>query len=255
MTRQLSLLQSPAFLLSLGLLLLNDFYLKGAFPGLLTGKLSDFAGLFAFALFWIGLFPAYRKSICWGIALFFVYWKTPFSQPLIEGWNSLTGLHYARVVDYTDYLALPVLILAYRYSLAYAPDWKVRVPYAIPFSVAVFAFLATSEPDEYDRFLVLDETYELPYGKNEFVPRVDAADSLFIEHGLPLSEGLEADTVNISYYAAHCGGYQWADIVLIPRNDSLTNLQVIGLYYCTDDQQRRPLAKAEFERQVIDKID
>ena len=43
--------------------------------------------------------------------------------------------------------------------------------------------------------------------------------------------------------------------ILILHNDSLTNLQVIGLYYCTDDQQRRPLAKAEFERQVIDKID
>ena len=254
MTRQLSLLQSPAFLLSLGLLLFNDFFLKGAFPGLLTGKLSDFAGLFAFALFWIALFPAYRKSICWSTALFFLFWKTPFSQPLIESWNTLTGLHYARVVDYTDYLALLTLPLAYHCSFLSSQYKRLRIHYALPFMVAVFAFLATSTEDEYDFFLVLDETYELPYKKAEFEVRVDAADSLFIEHGLPLSEGLTPDTIYISYYAAHCGGFQWADIILAPQNDSLTDLTVIGLYYCTDEQERRSLARAEFERQVIDKI-
>lgn len=254
MTRQLSLLQSPAFLSSLALLLLNDIFLKAAYPGWVTGKLSDFAGLFAFALFWIALFPAYRKSICWSVALFFLFWKTPFSQPLIEGWNSLTGMYYARVVDYSDYLALPVIIGAYRYSLKPLPRYRVRIHYAIPLSVAVIAFLATSTEDEYDSFLVLNETYAIPNSKPDIEARIEAADSLFIERGLPLSEGLTPDTINISYFAAHCGGFQWADLILAPQNDSLTNLTVIGLFYCTNDQERRPAALAEFERQVVEKI-
>jgi hypothetical protein len=35
----------PLLIVALAVLLLNDHYLKGALPGLITGKLSDFAGL------------------------------------------------------------------------------------------------------------------------------------------------------------------------------------------------------------------
>src|SRR5690606_8292496 len=41
----------PAPLAAIGLLLLNDHWLKAAFPGSITGKLSDFAGLAFFPLF------------------------------------------------------------------------------------------------------------------------------------------------------------------------------------------------------------
>ncbi len=41
----------PVPLAAIGLLLLNDHVLKAAFPGLVTGKLSDFAGLAFFPLF------------------------------------------------------------------------------------------------------------------------------------------------------------------------------------------------------------
>ena len=43
-------LLSPLPLLALAVLLVNDHILKEAFPGLLTGKLSDFAGLVFFPL-------------------------------------------------------------------------------------------------------------------------------------------------------------------------------------------------------------
>ena len=42
---------SPAFIVALIALFVNDFYLKNKFPGLLTGKLSDIAGLFIFPIF------------------------------------------------------------------------------------------------------------------------------------------------------------------------------------------------------------
>lgn len=56
--RNFSILVSPGFLLCLCLLLLNDFILKSEFHNALTGKLSDFAGLFIFPLF----FSALRQS-------------------------------------------------------------------------------------------------------------------------------------------------------------------------------------------------
>lgn len=44
------ILASPGFLISLSLLLCNDFVLKPTFSNQFTGKLSDFAGLFAFTV-------------------------------------------------------------------------------------------------------------------------------------------------------------------------------------------------------------
>src|SRR5687768_980006 len=42
-----ALLFHPLTLVSVLVLVLNDHYLKAAFPSALTGKLSDFAGMFA----------------------------------------------------------------------------------------------------------------------------------------------------------------------------------------------------------------
>lgn len=52
----------PFPLLSVGLLALNDHYLKYAYPGSLTGKLSDFCGLFFFPLFLCALFVVLRRQ-------------------------------------------------------------------------------------------------------------------------------------------------------------------------------------------------
>ncbi len=46
----LHLLGHPVFLIAVGLLALNDRVLKARMPGLVTGKLSDFAGVFALAV-------------------------------------------------------------------------------------------------------------------------------------------------------------------------------------------------------------
>ena len=56
----ISFLVSPLYLAALSGLLLNDFVLKSAAPGFVTGKLSDFCGLFAFAVFWSVLLPGSR---------------------------------------------------------------------------------------------------------------------------------------------------------------------------------------------------
>src|ERR1044071_6805827 len=110
------LLASSGFLIGLSLLLLNDLVLKEQFHNELTGKLSDFAGLFVFPLFWTAFFPRQRRIVFIATAGFYVFWKSGYSQFLIEGWNSLPFFGIQRTVDYTDLLALLILPLSYSYS-------------------------------------------------------------------------------------------------------------------------------------------
>ena len=63
MKRDTSIFQTPIFILSLTLLLLNDFWWKQIFHNSLTGKISDFAGLVVFPLFFTAFLPQFKKTI------------------------------------------------------------------------------------------------------------------------------------------------------------------------------------------------
>ena len=139
----MKIFQSRAFLLALLFLLLNDFIFKYSCPNWITGKLSDFTGLFIFPLFWAALFPKYTKQIFYGTAIAFLIWKSPLIDGWIAAWNELGLLSINRVVDYSDYLAIVSIPLAYYYSVKLAyKTWKLE-PIFIVF-VASFAFMATS---------------------------------------------------------------------------------------------------------------
>ncbi|MFY0598137.1 MAG: hypothetical protein JXR03_00600 [Cyclobacteriaceae bacterium] len=99
------ILLTPLFLLGLAILLLNDFVLKYEYSNVLTGKLSDFAGLFIFPIFFSAIFPRYTKVI-YGLAiLIFGYWNSTMAQGLIGFFNN-AGIHIGRTVDPTDFFAL-----------------------------------------------------------------------------------------------------------------------------------------------------
>lgn len=148
------LLLHPAFLVGLAVLILNDFWLKAAFPGWLTGKLSDFAGLLVFPLFWTACFPRFKRPIYLLTGLFFLLWKTPLAHDLITFFNAWSPLPIGRTVDYSDWLALLVLPLSYRIQpkstswnaglLAWRPAFSVLVA-----GISLFAFCATSVPPRY----------------------------------------------------------------------------------------------------------
>ena len=106
-------LLNAVFIGGLFVLILNDHVLKTAFGNGLTGKLSDVAGLLIFPLFLKFVFSASDRAVVTATLLGFLYWKSPFSQPFIDLYNSVTLLPVARVVDYTDYFALLVLPLSY----------------------------------------------------------------------------------------------------------------------------------------------
>lgn len=165
------ILLSPLFLVTLFLLLLNDFVLKAQFHNFLTGKISDFAGLFVFALFFIAFLPNRKLIILISIAIIFIFWKSPYSENLISFWNSFGILPIWRVVDYTDLFALSVLPLAYFYSNYCYGKYEINFPLkqfttSLVVLISLFAFMATSMADE--KGLSVGKNYELNLTKLQF---------------------------------------------------------------------------------------
>ena len=62
-TRLASVITTWPFVASLAVLLLNDFWLKRAAPGVITGKLSDFAGIAIVTLLLLATWPQRRGTI------------------------------------------------------------------------------------------------------------------------------------------------------------------------------------------------
>jgi hypothetical protein len=177
--RNLHILSSPGFLIGLSLLLLNDFVLKQQFHNAVTGKLSDFAGLFVFSLFWIAVFPRHKRSVCISTALLFVFWKSAYSQFAIAEWNSLAFFGISRTVDYTDLWALVVIPLSYFYSDISAGVHLSRgFIYAIAI-VSLVAFTATqfSHKASFKNEYVFDSSRQELFDRMKRLPRNDVLDS------------------------------------------------------------------------------
>lgn len=151
MKTQSGILTHPLFLTALFLLLLNDFVLKQAFPGGFTGKLSDVAGLFVFTAFGLTVLPRLRWTVVAATALWFVYWKSPYSQPLIDFFNGLSLYSIHRMVDYTDLWALPAVPAALLLHRRHAEPVTATSPLKqVCISLlCLFAFCSTSKADRY----------------------------------------------------------------------------------------------------------
>lgn len=171
------LLSKPLFLLALGLMLLNDFYLKYAFSNFFTGKLSDIAGLFLFPYFLSAFRVRWAKLIYIGTALLFVFWKSPYSQDLIN-LVQRAGIGFNRVVDYTDLFALFILPVSYSYFQKQLLIERSEGKY-LTFLISVitlFAIWATTLPSVIvDLNLDVNETYEIPIGKADLFNEILAA--------------------------------------------------------------------------------
>ena len=144
-------LVAPLPLAALAVLVLNDHYLKHAWrQPWITGKLSDFAGLFVFPLVLTSLWNVGRvgarkllgsakdappvrltsrqllaAAAGTGIAFTAIKLSPPLGEALAGALESLFPFaEFAFVPDPTDLLALAVLPLSYRYGLSCcrAPD-------------------------------------------------------------------------------------------------------------------------------------
>ena len=138
-TERFESLTSPAFIAALALLVVNDFALKPLFHNALTGKLSDFAGLFAVTLFAVAAWPQHRHMAGSLIAAAFVFWNTGYADPLVAWLNALSPFTVGRTVDLTDVVALPMV----PFALWAEPRLRVwPLPRALKVGLAVLAPIA-----------------------------------------------------------------------------------------------------------------
>jgi hypothetical protein len=128
--------RTTLYLGSLVLLVANDHIFKQVWPGWITGKLSDFAGVLALAMFFGSAMP--RVFACGAAGAFFVWWKSPLSQPMINALPWPAG----RVVDWTDLIALAMLVGAFRLLPRSPERARIGIPLAL---LSLFAFAATSK--------------------------------------------------------------------------------------------------------------
>jgi hypothetical protein len=97
------------FICALTILLVNDWWLKFICPGLISGKLSDFAGIALVGFSLLALWPRHTRKIYLAISATFLWWKSPLSEPLIQLVNECMPFSIDRTVDYTDLVALTIL--------------------------------------------------------------------------------------------------------------------------------------------------
>ena len=188
MKRDLNLLTAPLFLAGLLLLLANDFLLKFVFHNALTGKLSDFAGLFVFPFFWAVLAPRRRLAVYLLTAAGFVFWKSSSSEPLIDLWNSLGLFGVRRAVDPTDLFALVVLPLSSGYlrrqqrlsTASQPPPALRRFAHCALILLSLFAFTATQRAG--DHMIAEEREYEFRLTRDQLLRHLRNDIGLDVSH-------------------------------------------------------------------------
>jgi hypothetical protein len=165
------LIQNWVFIIGLILLTLNDHYLKSVYHNYTTGKLSDFSGLLILPLFLTYVFPRVANTAAMLSGIFFIFWKSPFSEPLIEVYNTFALIPIYRVVDYSDLIALSILPFSHffilkisNYKLLYFQTAKI-----VPMTLVVLSslvFMATSRTPLYFQKACMRRTeFRLGIGK------------------------------------------------------------------------------------------
>jgi hypothetical protein len=191
----------PLFIFCVLTLILNDWYFKQTFHNSLTGKLSDFTGLFAFPYLLSALFPKNTNKIHIGTVLLFVLWKSEFSQPLIDVINGL-GIAINRTVDFTDNIALLSIFISY-FALKSNSSITVKsLLKKIFIIVSCLSFMATTLPPHTNRkFVNIDKEYDFRFSKRELVSRLNMVQIKEVRELNKLSGQVDFDSeTNVFHY-------------------------------------------------------
>lgn len=238
------------FIFGLSLLLLNDFVFKEIFGNGLTGKLSDFAGLLIFPLFWTAFFPRRKKTIFLLTALLFILWKSSWSQPFINGWNSLGLFSISRVIDYTDLYALAILPLAYHLESVKLQLTTIQSKPIIPILIAAFAFGATS----YSSNVEVDKPYTVNMPKDSLYYRIQRLDSVYFTNPNQRMFA-KMDTVKVSFQTELCFDNAEVNVAIEEHKDGTTTITILdALYPCPKEKDEEEKIIKGFEKRVIEQI-
>jgi hypothetical protein len=164
-------LRDPRWLGALALLALNDHVLKqSAWSGVVTGKLSDLAGLVVAPVLLAVLFRvrSRRGLMLTTVAIGLVFTALQLSRTFADAWSALmgaVGISWGTVCDPTDLLALPMLgmavALVLRPRAIAIPAWRNAVEGTAVVTAVVVCAATSQEPDR-NRVELRDEsTFEL----------------------------------------------------------------------------------------------
>lgn len=245
------ILTSRLFLIGLFLLLANDFHFKPVFHNELTGKLSDFSGLFVFALFWIALFPQFAGRLFLIIGIAFVFWKSAYSQPVLNAWNAVGVFKVDRTVDLSDLAALSVLPLAYHYANRAMPERVPRTWAVCSIAlISVFAFTATSYRTSYDDY---QRNYFFPGSKADFLQKIDDLHLTYDDFPLREEDKI-SEKLELRIPATMCFGRITALIEVTEADDqTVVNLKKLT-HECPEHDGDREKLLSEFEKEFIERI-
>jgi len=156
-SRLYSVMTSWPFVCAVIVLLLNDWWLKSAYPGVISGKLSDFSGIAIVGLLLVAFWPHRTLQIYAATLAAFAWWKSPWSEPLIQLINTFSPAAIGRTVDYTDLIALIVLpacsyVVANRQAFALPWPMVRRVLFVPVIAATVFGTAATSSVPRHDYY-------------------------------------------------------------------------------------------------------
>jgi hypothetical protein len=258
------ILTSPFFVAGLILLLANDFLLKPAFHNPLTGKLSDFSGLFTFPLFFSAFATRWKSAIYILSFVGFVLWKSPYSQPFIDAANQVLPFKVARTVDITDLVALTVLPLSWicaRWSITLFPTPKRSVSIAIG-AACVFAFAATSTLDV--QTISYGKTYAFDSSAEQLATNLRRIDKVIVLNpgdtitGFRVVMGPDASGIyTVPLDQTMCPGQVGIALVrILSLRDGKSELRLDSVVYeCPSELPGdRERLLAEFERVIIDRL-
>jgi len=249
-----NLLTATWFIIGLIVLLLNDLYFKYSFPGIITGKLSDFAGLFIFPYFLAVFFSNHKLKMYGGTALFFIFWKHEISQAFIEYIAQLTHTHTYRTVDLTDLVALSILPVSYWYfkkNEKNAEDNRFVLSVCIG-TVSIIAFCATSQARHTKRLdMAINKEYIVPISKTQVFK--------ILKFGHGYSDTLERNLTDERFYLyfdIQCGARAtaFATIKSYTKNSTYIRLNEMYEYKIMEPNQERidacsKLTASDFEKE------
>ncbi|MEO6391906.1 MAG: hypothetical protein ABIP75_08655 [Pyrinomonadaceae bacterium] len=260
-------LTRPGFVIGLCLLLLNDFVLKSYFHNWFSGKLSDFAGLFVFPFFFAAFAPRFRRHIYLVTALAFVFWKSNYSEPLIQALEVVVPIGIGRVVDASDLLALVVLPLSFQYGSRLSV--KERADLVLPMRrkvaiflialVSVFAFTATTS--KWDRSVSYHKEYEFEVSREELIRKLFQTDltnvtALHSDSPMPNANSEERDFFTGHLTQKTCDTTPMAYMDIYSRGSNKSKLVLNFIHYICESPS--PTDKSRmldgFEHDVLDSL-
>jgi len=146
------LLSNYVFVLGVLLLLVNDQVLKFIYPNFITGKLSDICGIIIFPFFLAFIFPKLKQNSVYAALIIFVFWKSEYSQDLINFYNEYSFIESTRIIDYSDLFVVVLLPFPYYIIKNINKFQNIFITKLNPYFVfipSLFIFIAESPPPSF----------------------------------------------------------------------------------------------------------